>query len=110
MLRIVTGTLQAACRGSDIVGRPGGDEFVVVMPATGLAGAADVAEHLRRAIAEADIGAAVGPDVLGGVTISVGVAEFRHGDTRQSFVERADRCLYRAKGAGRNRVEARTGG
>ena len=110
VLRIVTGTLRAASRGSDIVGRHGGDEFVVVMPGTGLAGATDVAENLRKAVAEADIAAAVGPGVLGGVTISIGVAEFRHGDTRQSFVERADRCLYRAKGAGRNRVEARTGG
>ena len=110
VLRIVTSTLRAASRGSDIVGRHGGDEFVVVMPATGLAVATEVAEHLRKAVAEADIAAAVGPGVLGGVTISIGVAEFRHGDSRQSFVERADRCLYRAKNAGRNRVEARTGG
>ena len=110
VLRIVARTLQAGCRASDIIGRPGGDEFVAVFPGTGLAAAAEVADHLRRAIAEADIGKAVGPDVLGGITISIGVAEFRHGDTRQSLMERADRLLYRAKSGGRNRVEIRTGG
>ena len=110
ILRIVSRALLAESRSSDIVGRSGGDEFVVILPGAGLSSAHWVGDALRMAIAASDVTAVLGPDVVGGITASVGVAEFRHGDTLVSFIERADRCLYRAKQAGRNRVESNTGG
>ncbi|HWA17567.1 MAG TPA: GGDEF domain-containing protein [Devosia sp.] len=106
VLRVVSRSLLAAARSSDVIGRAGGDEFVVILPGAGLAAAADVADGLRAAIANASLKGALGPDVLGGVTASIGVAEYRENESVSSLIERADRCLYRAKSDGRNRVES----
>jgi diguanylate cyclase len=86
------------------VGRPGGDEFLTVLPSTDLATAQFVADRIRKAIADADLSGVLGAGTLGGITVSVGVALFRASDTIASFVERADRSLYEAKRQGRNRV------
>jgi two-component system, cell cycle response regulator len=93
-------------RSVDLVGRLGGEEFIVVMPETNLAGAAIVAERVRAAVAEAlfvlaDDGTAVA------VTISIGVAVTGRGDEKlESLLKRADEALYAAKNAGRNQVVA----
>jgi diguanylate cyclase len=106
VLRVVARSLLATARSSDIVGRSGGDEFVVILPGAGLPAAHEVAEGLRAAIASASLKGALGPDVLGGITASIGVAEFRENESVSGLMERADRCLYRAKSGGRNRVES----
>jgi diguanylate cyclase (GGDEF)-like protein/hemerythrin-like metal-binding protein len=85
-------------RDSDAVGRWGGEEFVVLAPATAAGGGIRLAEKLR-AVMERTV---YGP--VGSVTGSFGVAEFRPGDTVESLLKRADAALYRAKGTGRNRV------
>ena len=74
----------------------GGDEFVVIQPATDRAGAARAAERLRAAIADAPIGDTA-------ITISVGWAHWA-GDTPDDLLARADRALYKAKDAGRNTI------
>jgi len=92
-------------RSVDLVGRLGGEEFVIVMPETSLGGAIVVAERLRAAVAEE-------PFVLQGkgdkvrVTVSVGIAMTGegHGDTLENLLQRADEALYAAKDAGRNRI------
>ncbi|MDO8360031.1 MAG: GGDEF domain-containing protein [Devosia sp.] len=104
VLRFVGRALLVSSRQSDILGRTGGDEFVVVLPGTDLGSAQIVAERMRRAIAEGDVSAVLGEDVLGGITASIGVAPFQPNDTIASLVHRADRCLYEAKRRGRNRV------
>jgi diguanylate cyclase (GGDEF)-like protein/PAS domain S-box-containing protein len=97
-----------ACLGSlrtiDRMGRLGGEEFVALLPETTREGAAIVAERLRAAIAETQI------EIEGGATLattaSIGVATISEGDaTRiEALIARADRALYAAKRAGRNRV------
>ena len=86
---------------TDVAGRYGGDEFVVVLVGTGEEGALGVAEKIRDAVQEA--GAQMGyPEGL--VTVSIGVAEYRPENKDEDVLVAADRALYRAKAAGRNQV------
>jgi diguanylate cyclase len=105
VLGVVTRALLSSARPGDVVGRLGGDEFVVVLPETGLGVAHDIAETFRLAIAGSNLEHVMSEAVLGGLTVSLGVAELQAGETVTSLFERADRCLYRAKQNGRNRVE-----
>lgn len=103
VLRRVAAACQGALRGSDRLGRFGGEEFVAVLPGTEAAPAAQVAERLRLAVEAIDL-----DDVAAGlrVTVSVGLVTLRADDAGfDALVERADRALYRAKAGGRNRVE-----
>ncbi|MBI5291404.1 MAG: diguanylate cyclase [Chloroflexi bacterium] len=86
-------------RGADLVARYGGEEFTVVLPETELEGALAAAEKIRAAV-EAF------PFPLGRLTASLGVATCASGITDTDLIERADRALYAAKNAGRNRVKA----
>ncbi len=98
--------LQGEVRGGDAVVRQGGEELVVALLDTRLAGAAETAERLRRAIEAIKLSSEHGP-VL--VRASIGVATFpEHGADRTSLLDAADRALYRAKAAGRNRVMTAT--
>jgi diguanylate cyclase len=106
VLRIATRALLASVRPADIVGRSGGDEFIVVLPGADLSAAHSIGDNIRAAIASSDVQMALGQDTLGGITASVGVAQYRPGDTAKALIDRADRCLYRAKQNGRNRVES----
>jgi len=91
----------AHIRLTDLAGRYGGDEFVVVLVGTGEEGAVGVAEKVRAAVQEAGKGMGY-PDGL--VTASIGVAEYRPDKKDEDVLVAADRALYRAKAAGRNRV------
>jgi diguanylate cyclase len=106
VLLIVTRALLASARATDIVGRTGGDEFVVVLAGTTLPVAHNVADGIRTAVAASDLTDALGSDVLGGVTVSIGIAQFGPGEPLSRLFDRADRCLYRAKQGGRNRVDS----
>lgn len=100
VLRQVADCVRGAIRLSDSLTRWGGEEFIVLMPNTGLSSATILADRIRVAIATHDFGG-VGP-----VTISGGLAEHLPADTRESWLERADQAMYGAKQGGRNRVEA----
>jgi diguanylate cyclase (GGDEF)-like protein len=86
-------------RETDIIGRWGGEEFLIISPETGLAEACKLAERLRSKIEVHSFG-----DV-GHKTVSLGVAEFLENETREALLKRADAALYRAKKNGRNRME-----
>jgi diguanylate cyclase (GGDEF)-like protein len=90
--------LVGGVRTEDLVARLGGEEFLVVLPATPLGGAAQVADRLRLAVA-----ALTGLPCP--VAVSIGVAVRRDGEAATVLVKRADEALYRAKQGGRNRVE-----
>jgi diguanylate cyclase len=104
VLRIVARAILVSVRGGDIVGRPGGDEFLVIFPDAGLTDARELGERIRTSVTQSDLRAVMGEAVLGGITASIGVALHHEGDTITGLVERADGCLYQAKQGGRNRV------
>jgi diguanylate cyclase (GGDEF)-like protein len=101
VLKDVAARVKSALREFDLVGRYGGEEFVVLLENTSLHTANQVAERIRRRIANEPVhlGSA---DV--DVTISQGLALCKEDDTVQSLLRRADRAMYRAKSAGRNCV------
>jgi len=92
--------IKSVSRKEDLTARWGGEEFVILMPDTGLDSARRFAERLRNAIQEHDF-----PEI-GSVTVSTGVAEHRKHQDTTAWFNNADHCLYRAKQEGRNRVIA----
>lgn len=105
VLHAVADILKETARDTDAVARLGGDEFVLVLPDTGWQGATAFAERLRRNVDDHIFG----DDVTSlQVTISVGVAVARAVDDQgpAALLADADRSLYRAKSAGRNRISA----
>ena len=87
-----------------VAARYGGDEFAILLPETGCARAAEIAEEIRRAVETHDFSKILrGADIA--VTTSIGVSSFPESTTEFAlFKEKADAALYRAKDAGRNRV------
>jgi len=100
---VLAGTAQTVrlhLRASDSLVRWGGEEFLVMTPATRLEGALGLAEKLRAAVEAIDF-----PDV-GHVTMSLGVSEYAVGEGLEEWIERTDKALYQAKSEGRNRAIA----
>jgi diguanylate cyclase (GGDEF)-like protein len=99
VLSAVGEVLASALRTSDFVGRNGGEEFVALLPDTGIEGAMEAAEKLRAAIARLTL-----PGIDRPVTASVGAAVYPHtAADAESLLRLADRALYAAKAGGRNR-------
>ena len=98
----VAGTLRTQVRESDLVGRFGGEEFVVLLPRTDDSEAQHIAERLRTRVASLSL---PGQETSVRVTISIGVALLgEHGDDLVELLAAADLSLYRAKSSGRDRV------
>ncbi len=95
--------LRDAVRPTDILGRWGGEEFMLLCPDADLAAASAIAERLRQRVEATAL-----PEV-GSRTCSFGVATLAPGESTDSLVARADAALYRCKRSGRNRVEASPG-
>lgn len=105
VIRFVADLLKANIRDFDSVARWGGEEFIIAMPDAGPRIALKVAERLRLSIAAAPAHVRGCAAALP-VTVSIGVSSFRGGDdTVDALLRRADRGLYAAKRAGRNRIE-----
>ncbi|HEV2439442.1 MAG TPA: GAF domain-containing protein [bacterium] len=107
VLRMVARTLEREHRKQiDFVARYGGDEFIILLPHTPRAVAADVAERIRRTVEDTPF--IVGRDIAS-ITISLGVASFpEDGDTTITLIEAADRRMYAVKQEGGNAVAATT--
>ncbi|WP_242346982.1 diguanylate cyclase [Anaeromyxobacter terrae] len=108
-LKMVAFVLRGAIRKEDVLARYGGEEFVVVARETGLQGARALGERIRRAVERSRCawhGHDLGLTVSIGVTVSIGLAEYVAGRSDRELLEAADRALYLAKQAGRNRVIA----
>lgn len=99
VLVAIARTLDGMAREVDVVGRWGGEEFLVIVPNQGIQGAARLAEKLRAGTESCEVAG------VGRQTCSFGVAQFITTDQPAKLVARADEALYAAKRAGRNRVE-----
>lgn len=102
VLRAVAACTRGRLRGSDVLGRLGGEEFGLVLPATGATGARHLAEQVRLAVEALEL-RGDGDRPLR-VTLSAGVAEAAPADTPETLMHLADKALYQAKQQGRNRV------
>ncbi|MBL4610242.1 GGDEF domain-containing protein [Halopseudomonas sp.] len=102
VLARVSTVLAQTLREQDFIGRWGGEEFLVVLPGTGLVQAIQTAERIRCAV---ETHSWVFEDLEVSVTVSVGVSQYRAGEDLSAVVARADLALYEGKRLGRNRVE-----
>jgi diguanylate cyclase (GGDEF)-like protein len=99
VLEAIARILRQCTRDSDVVARMGGEEFVVVCPHSGIQRGREVANRIRASVESHDFSG------IGRLTASLGVAVFDKDDSIASLLTRADAAVYRAKAAGRNRVE-----
>ena len=104
VLRLVGHCLSENVKGRDTAARYGGEEFVVILRQTGLDSAVSLANQIRANVESKKLVKRSTGDILGTITISIGVAQLHPGESPSSLIERADTCLYAAKNAGRNRV------
>jgi diguanylate cyclase (GGDEF)-like protein len=91
----------------DTAGRWGGDELALVLPGTDSAGGAQLSERIRQTLERRRIPVEDGDPIS--ITASFGVASFLRAGSRERLLAAADEALYRAKRAGRNRVESAEG-
>ena len=91
--------IKNSCRKTDLIGRWGGEEFLILCPHTGLDGAVNLANNIKCKIENNNF------EIVGKKTASFGVATYTDGDEVRTIMERADAALYCAKDKGRNRVE-----
>ena len=101
VLAEVAAVFQSHLRPYDLAARYGGDEFVLLLPATSTEAAIIVSERMQKNAAEIRV-----PECPARVTISLGVATWMTGEAPEHFLARADAALYAAKSAGRNHIEA----
>ena len=106
VLRAFAQTVRDRLRASDVLGRTGGEEFGLVLPATDLAGARWLVDDVRRAVAAMVVPAVQGQPVQVTVSAGLAVADPQAGVSGDRLYGQADQALYEAKRAGRNRIEA----
>jgi diguanylate cyclase len=104
VLRLMASALRERVREGDLPARYGGEELMTVLPGASLTICEEVAERIRRSISECRITRRSTGELLPAITVSIGVAEFRPGESMAQLIERCDGALYLAKRTGRNRV------
>lgn len=108
VLRLVAACISENVKGRDTAARFGGEEFAIILPQTPLNVAVSLANQIRLGVEGKKLVKKSTGDILGTITISIGVATWAAGEPASVVVQRADSCLYAAKNAGRNRVTSET--
>ncbi len=108
VIRFVASCLKPLNSGGRLAARYGGEEFVVVLPSNSLEQATQIAENVRIAVQSKKLQKRSTGEDLGAVSISGGIAQLQRGETAEQLIARADKLLYEAKHAGRNKVIAET--
>jgi diguanylate cyclase len=106
VLKLVGKTLNIHMRRVDLAARYGGEEFAVLLPGLVIEAAAGVADRIRQSLADYKFVLRSSGKPIGQITLSAGAAAYAPGELVTRLLERADAALYKAKRAGRNRVEA----
>ncbi|MCK6452537.1 MAG: GGDEF domain-containing protein [Alphaproteobacteria bacterium] len=106
VLKLVARTLSETLKGRDTPARYGGEEFAIILPSTAIGPAVVVGEQIRLRVSSRLLVRKDTQQELGGITLSIGAAQFRMGEPLADLIDRADAALYRAKTEGRNRVAA----
>lgn len=104
VIRAIAMILSDNTKGKDVASRFGGEEFVVLLPDTPLEGAKQLAEKIRETVQKLTIKRTGKNETITNITVSLGVASYRKGESYSEFVDRADKALYKSKNLGRNRV------
>ncbi|MEM9495552.1 MAG: GGDEF domain-containing protein [Pseudomonadota bacterium] len=104
VLRLVAEVMGANVKGQDLLARYGGEEFAIILPGTTLENAVMLADRIRAAVEARRLKKRRTGEDLGVITMSLGVAAHQAGESPETLVERADKCLYSAKSDGRNCV------
>jgi diguanylate cyclase len=108
VLKIIANTIRDYTKRRDSVFRYGGEEFVVILPETPLEGAVIVGEKIRKFLESMNWKNKASGASMGTITLSVGAAIYRPGESADTFFQRADQSLYYSKNNGRNRVTPET--
>ncbi|MDP1651287.1 MAG: diguanylate cyclase [Rhodocyclaceae bacterium] len=104
VIHAIATILRENIKGKDLAARYGGEEFVIILPETPVAGAYSLAETIRKTVENSRIKRVGSTETIANVTISLGVACRRPGESELELIARADRALYQSKEQGRNRV------
>ena len=104
VLNIAAGMIKDFIKGKDLAARYGGEEFIVLLPNTPLEGAVTVADQIRNGFETKQWKKKDTGEIIGSVTVSIGVSLYRSEETAETFIQRADKALYFSKENGRNQV------
>ena len=104
VIRTIAELIRKNIKGQDVGVRYGGEEFLVLLPNTSLPLAQKLGEKIRKHVASSQIKNRVTNKALERITVSIGIAQVESGDELSAVIKRADKALYDAKSAGRNKV------
>jgi diguanylate cyclase len=104
VLRFVATLLKNNMKGSDFVARYSGEQFTILLPNTEYTDALIVAENIRDRLSKQTLSDSAEKIELGTITASIGVADYNFGESAESLIRKADRCMHEAKRLGRNQV------
>jgi diguanylate cyclase len=104
ILRLVASTISKNVKGRDFIARFGGEEFAIILPQTSLENAIKLAMQIKQQLEIQKWVVSKRNEVVGTITASFGISQLQPGENRSGFLGRADKKLYEAKEAGRNRI------
>lgn len=104
VLRFIAQSIKQSIRGQDVACRYAGDEFAVLLPNTPVNGAISAESNIIKVVGASKLTQRSTGRLIGSISVSLGVALYRAGESEETFIQRADEALYRAKKSGRNRL------